>query len=135
MTLLVDTSVWSLALRRDTERTEPEVRQPKDELLGSEVVVTTGRASHQPDAAGQQRLHHALLELAYLPEGAFADRAPAPRGESQAGRRSAASPCRARDRHAGLPARELASGPTATSVRTSPLHSLHPPHPLHPLTR
>lgn len=42
MTLLVDTSVWSLALRRDTEGTEPEVRQPKDALLGSEVVVTTG---------------------------------------------------------------------------------------------
>lgn len=42
MTLLVDTSVWSLALRRDVEVTEPEVHQLKDALLGSEVVVTTG---------------------------------------------------------------------------------------------
>jgi hypothetical protein len=42
MTLLVDTSVWSLALRRDAAATEPEVRQLKDALLGAEVVVTTG---------------------------------------------------------------------------------------------
>lgn len=42
MTLLVDTSVWSLALRRDAEATEPEVHQLKDALLGSQVVVTTG---------------------------------------------------------------------------------------------
>ena len=42
MTLLVDTSVWSLALRRDAEATEPEVQYLKDALLGSEVVVTTG---------------------------------------------------------------------------------------------
>lgn len=42
MTLLVDTSVWSLALRRDAEATDPEVRQLKDALLGSAVVVTTG---------------------------------------------------------------------------------------------
>jgi hypothetical protein len=42
MTLLVDTSVWSLALRRDGEATDPEVNHLKDSLLGSEVVVTTG---------------------------------------------------------------------------------------------
>ena len=42
MTLLVDTSVWSLALRRDVETTEPEVRELKDALLGSDVVVITG---------------------------------------------------------------------------------------------
>jgi predicted nucleic acid-binding protein len=42
MTLLVDTSVWSLALRRDVEATEPEVQQLKDALFGSEVIVTTG---------------------------------------------------------------------------------------------
>ncbi len=41
MTLLVDTSVWSLALRRDTEATAPEVRQLKDALLGADMVVTT----------------------------------------------------------------------------------------------
>lgn len=42
MTLLVDTNVWSLALRRDIAASEPEVRRLKDALLGSEVVVTTG---------------------------------------------------------------------------------------------
>jgi predicted nucleic acid-binding protein len=42
MTLLVDTSVWSLALRRDAAATDPEVRHLKDALLGSEMVVTTG---------------------------------------------------------------------------------------------
>lgn len=42
MTLLVDTSVWSLALRRDATSSEPEVPQLKDALLGADVVVTTG---------------------------------------------------------------------------------------------
>ncbi len=42
MTLLVDTSVWSLALRRDIEAADPEVQELKDALFGSEVVVTTG---------------------------------------------------------------------------------------------
>lgn len=42
MTLLVDTSVWSLALRRDAAASEPEVQQLKDALLGADVVVTTG---------------------------------------------------------------------------------------------
>jgi len=42
VTLLVDTSVWSLALRRDTAATEPEVATLKDALAGSDVVVTTG---------------------------------------------------------------------------------------------
>lgn len=42
MTLLVDTSVWSLALRRGVEATEPEVQELKEALFGAEVVVTTG---------------------------------------------------------------------------------------------
>lgn len=42
MALLVDTSVWSLAFRRDADAAEPEVHQLKGALLGSEVVVTTG---------------------------------------------------------------------------------------------
>ena len=42
MTLLVDTSVWSLALRRDAAAAEPEVATLKDALAGSDVVVTTG---------------------------------------------------------------------------------------------
>jgi len=42
MTLLVDTSVWSLAFRRDVEAIEPEVQELKDALFGAEVVVITG---------------------------------------------------------------------------------------------
>lgn len=42
MTLLVDTSVWSLALRRDVEASEPEVHRLKEALLGADIVVTTG---------------------------------------------------------------------------------------------
>ena len=42
MTLLVDTSVWSLAFRRDAEGAEPEVQALNDALLGAHVVVTTG---------------------------------------------------------------------------------------------
>ena len=42
VTLLVDTSVWSLALRRDVVATEAEVEALKASLLGDEVVVTTG---------------------------------------------------------------------------------------------
>jgi len=42
MTLLVDTSVWSLALRRDADASEPEVQHLKDALFGADTVVTTG---------------------------------------------------------------------------------------------
>lgn len=42
MTFLVDTSVWSLALRRDVVAEEPEVLALKDALAGSDIVVTTG---------------------------------------------------------------------------------------------
>lgn len=42
MTLLVDTCVWSLALRRDGPRSEPELLALKNALPGDDVVVTTG---------------------------------------------------------------------------------------------
>lgn len=42
MTLLVDTSVWSLALRRDGSTTAPEVRQLQDAIAGADTLVTTG---------------------------------------------------------------------------------------------
>jgi predicted nucleic acid-binding protein len=42
MTLLVDTSVWSLALRRDQVSAAPQVRALRDALEGEEIVVTTG---------------------------------------------------------------------------------------------
>jgi len=42
MTLLVDTSVWSLAFRRDQVGNVPQVRALRDALEGSDIVVTTG---------------------------------------------------------------------------------------------
>ncbi|NJD19305.1 MAG: PIN domain-containing protein [Gemmatimonadetes bacterium] len=42
MSLLVDTSVWSLALRRDAPPALPEVRALRDALASGELVVTTG---------------------------------------------------------------------------------------------
>ena len=42
MSLLVDTSVWSLALRRDAPPDVPEVRALRDALAGGAIVATTG---------------------------------------------------------------------------------------------
>lgn len=42
MTLLVDTSVWSLALRRDTVSSAAQVQALRRALEGDEIVVTTG---------------------------------------------------------------------------------------------
>ena len=40
--MLVDTSVWSLAFRRDAEASVPEVAALRDALLGAQQVFTTG---------------------------------------------------------------------------------------------
>ena len=42
MSLFVDTSVWSLALRRDVEQSAPEVVALRHALLGTDQVFTTG---------------------------------------------------------------------------------------------
>ena len=42
MSLLVDTSVWSLALRRDAPPDVPEVQALRNALAGGEIVATTG---------------------------------------------------------------------------------------------
>lgn len=42
MTLLVDTSVWSLALRRDSAHESDEVGALREALMGADSVVTTG---------------------------------------------------------------------------------------------
>lgn len=42
MSLLVDTSVWSLALRRDAPTDVPEVAGLRHALQGDDIVVTTG---------------------------------------------------------------------------------------------
>lgn len=42
MPLLVDTSVWSLAYRRDRPPNTPEVAALREALVGGDAVVTTG---------------------------------------------------------------------------------------------
>lgn len=42
MPFLVDTSVWSLAFRRDAIATAPEVHALTAALAGGEIIVTTG---------------------------------------------------------------------------------------------
>ena len=42
MTLLVDTSVWSLAFRRDRAGDEPHIRMLQRALTGGEPIVTMG---------------------------------------------------------------------------------------------
>ena len=42
MSLFVDTSVWSLALRRDQASAAPEVRALHEALEGGDAVLTTG---------------------------------------------------------------------------------------------
>ncbi len=60
MNLFVDTSVWSLALRRDSPPDVPEVRRLRDALAGGEPVHATGIVLQEllqgyrgPRAAGQ----------------------------------------------------------------------------------
>lgn len=42
MSLFVNTSVWSLALRRDAPPESSEVRRLREALVGGETVYTTG---------------------------------------------------------------------------------------------
>jgi predicted nucleic acid-binding protein len=42
VSLFVDTSVWSLAFRRDQDSAAPEVRVLRDALEGGDIVLTTG---------------------------------------------------------------------------------------------
>ena len=42
MSLFVDTSVWSLAFRRDRSSAAPEVRALRDALAGGDTILTTG---------------------------------------------------------------------------------------------
>ena len=42
MSLFVDTSVWSLALRRDKQATEPEVAALVQAITKGETIITTG---------------------------------------------------------------------------------------------
>ncbi len=63
MTLLVDTSVWSLALRRDGSTFAPEVRALRDALEGSDAVVTTGQVLQElPQGFNGPRAAAAIVE-------------------------------------------------------------------------
>ena len=42
MSLFVDTSAWSLALRRDTQSDHPAVAILRSALLGGDTIVITG---------------------------------------------------------------------------------------------
>ncbi len=42
MTLFVDTSVWSLALRRDSDASAAEILALRQALEGGDIIVTTG---------------------------------------------------------------------------------------------
>ncbi len=69
MTFLVDTSVWSLALRRDGDPSQPEVRALEDALLGDDVVVTTGLVLQEllQGFAGPKARDQIVGRLAALP--------------------------------------------------------------------
>ena len=42
MTLFIDTSVWSLALRRDEDNNAPEIARLREAIQSREPIVTTG---------------------------------------------------------------------------------------------
>lgn len=68
MSLLVDTSVWSLALRRDAAQSEPEVAVLKDALLGADQVFITGFVMQEllQGFAGPKARDHLIERLAAL---------------------------------------------------------------------
>ena len=70
MDLFVDTSVWSLALRRDTSTDEPAVERLRQALETGEGVFTTGlvlqellQVFHGPKARGAIVDHFSTLPL------------------------------------------------------------------------
>ncbi len=75
MTLLVDTSVWSLALRRDALASVPEVHALRDALLGGDVVVTTGLVLQEllQGFAGPKDRDQIIERFAALPLGERTD--------------------------------------------------------------
>ena len=69
MTLLVDTSVWSLALRRDQASDAPQVRALRAALEGEEIVVTTGLVLQEllQGFAGPRAREDIIARFAALP--------------------------------------------------------------------
>ena len=64
MSLFVDTSAWSLALRRDTQSDHPAVAILRSALLGGDTIVITGiyvrRANTEFDALKEQIIKEAM---------------------------------------------------------------------------
>ena len=69
MTLLVDTSVWSLALRRDHAPEVPQVDMLRSALEGADSVVTTGLILQEllQGFAGARAQSEILKRFAALP--------------------------------------------------------------------
>ena len=69
MTLLVDTSVWSLAFRRDKASATPEVRALRSALEGDETIVTTGLIMQEllQGFAGPRARNDIISRFAALP--------------------------------------------------------------------
>ena len=63
MTLLVDTSVWSLALRRDAPTSEPEVHLLKEALLGADFVFVGRPFLYAAAVGGEPGVRHAITLL------------------------------------------------------------------------
>jgi predicted nucleic acid-binding protein len=69
VSLLVDASVWSLALRRDSAGSVPEVDALRKALTGGDVVVTTGLVPQEllQGFAGPQARAQIIERFATLP--------------------------------------------------------------------
>ncbi|MGC2461282.1 MAG: PIN domain-containing protein [Steroidobacteraceae bacterium] len=69
MSLLVDTSVWSLALRRDSASAAPAVEALRTALEGGDTIVTTGLVLQEllQGFAGPRARKEILQRFAALP--------------------------------------------------------------------
>jgi hypothetical protein len=69
VTLFVDTSVWSLAFRRDQVSTAPQVRVLRDALEGGETIVVTGLVLQEllQGFSGPKARKHIIDRFAALP--------------------------------------------------------------------
>jgi predicted nucleic acid-binding protein len=101
VTLLVDTSVWSLAFRRDVESAAPEVKALRAAIGGGDSIVTTG------------------LILQELLQG-FAG----PRARKDIVQRFAALPLLAPDRRDYIDAAELRNGCRRSGVQLGTIDAL-----------
>jgi hypothetical protein len=69
VTLFVDTSVWSLALRRDTPPASPEIERLARALRAGEIVVSTGLVLQEllQGFSGPRQREDILSRFAALP--------------------------------------------------------------------